>query len=163
MAVGSGLAGGRAGVCCSFRVLCKDVDGNKRTLGGDVIASTLSYDNGFAPVDAHVVDNTDGSYTVSYTPVHASSLCKLTVFVNGTHVEGSPYGPHVTAGDTETRNTEVFGRGLYDGQSGRPCTFTIQTKDSFGNRCAAGGDSFMVKVCADAPKLSLRRAVSSSH
>ena len=58
-------------------------------MSADVISATLHYDNGgFASVDAYVADNTDGSYTVSYTPVHASSTCQLTVFINGTHVEG---------------------------------------------------------------------------
>lgn len=79
VAVGSGLGGGRAGVCCSFRVVCKDADGNKRTLGGDAVSATLNYANGYPSLDAHVLDNTDGTYTVSYTPLHASSHCILQV------------------------------------------------------------------------------------
>ena len=127
-------------------MLCKDAEGVKRTLGGDVVSAMLSYDDGFPPMEAHVMDNTDGTYTLAYTPMHASSACKLDVLINGTHVQGSPFSPQVTAGEMETSNTEIFGRGLYDGQSGRPAMFTIQTKDSFGNRCSTPGIKFLVKV-----------------
>lgn len=146
VAGGSGLHGGQAGVCCSFRVVCKDVEGVKRTLGGDFILATLSYDNGLPSIDAHVVDGTDGSYTASYTPFHCSASCKLTVLINGTHVEGSPYTAQVMPGEMEARLSEINGRGLYDGLAGHPCQFTIQTKDSFGNRGASSGEKFVVKV-----------------
>jgi hypothetical protein len=92
LAVGRGLGGGRAGVCCSFRVVCKDADGNKRTLGGDAVSATLDYANGYPSLDAYVLDNTDGTYTVSYTPLHASAHCTLQVRVREMGVHGRRKG-----------------------------------------------------------------------
>jgi hypothetical protein len=88
LAVGSGLGGGRAGVCCSFRVVCKDASGHRRTLGGDAVSATLDYAYGYPSLDAYVMDNTDGSYTVSYTPLHASTACTLSVRESGAHIDG---------------------------------------------------------------------------
>ena len=62
--------------------------------------------------DAHVIDNTDGTYTCTYLPSIASPNCKVTVTVNGTHVVGSPFPAAVQPGRTDAQASEVFGHGL---------------------------------------------------
>ena len=137
--------GGQAGVVSLLTIHCRDATGQKRTLGGDVITVTLTPPDG-TPVKAHVVDNTDGTYTCTMLPQRASPHCALEVMVNGTHIEGSPFKVQMLPGTSDTKCTEVYGRGLYDGMSGRRCEFKIQTKDSYGNLCSKEGDKFAVSV-----------------
>lgn len=145
VAAGNGLAGGIAGVASIISVRCRDERNEPRTHGGDVVLVTIAAQGG-PTIDAHVIDNTDGTYTCSYLPVYASPFCKVSVTVNGTHLIGSPFDASVRPGPTEARATEVFGPGLYDGVAGRPNHFTIQTKDTYGNRCSEPGDKFCVLV-----------------
>jgi len=96
--------------------------------------------------DAHVIDNTDGSYTCTYLPTVAHPDCRVTVMVNGTHIVGSPFSAKVVPGPTSAVASECYGRGLYDGVAGVPNTFNIQTQDSFGNRRVHPGDKFCATV-----------------
>ena len=66
--------------------------------------------------------------------------------VNGTRIVGSPFPAQVVPGQTDAQQSEVFGHGLNDGVAGQPNRFTIQTKDSYGNRCTKPGDKFGVRV-----------------
>ena len=145
IATGAGLQSGVAGVVSTIAIHCRDAQGNRRTLGGDVVTVTLKPEGG-PKVDAHVIDNTDGTYTCNLLPGRANPYCTLTIMVNGTHIEGSPFKTQITSGGTDPAQTEVFGRGLYDGMSGRRCEFTIQTRDSYGNRCSVEGDKFGVRI-----------------
>ena len=144
-ASGKGLEGGTAGVCSSVSIVCKDSAGKRLTTGGDVVVVTMKPELG-PSVDAHVVDNTDGTYVCSYLPATASPRCRVAVTVNGAHLPGSPFFATVLPGKTDSRQSEVFGQGLHDGMSGSPCRFTIQTKDTYGNRCWSAGDKFSVVV-----------------
>ena len=119
-----------------------------RTKGGDVVLVSIAPEGGPSS-DAHVIDNTDGTYTCTYLPSIASPNCKVTVTVNGTHVVGSPFPAAVQPGRTEAQASEVFGHGLTDGVSGCKNFFTIQTKDPFGNRCVHSEgvkDKFLVNI-----------------
>ena len=146
-ASGTGITGGTAGVACVLSVRCKDRHTVPLTQGGDVVLVSMTPQDGSGPsVDAHVIDNTDGSYTCTYLPVTASQNCRVAVTVNGTHLNGSPYFAQVVPGKTDSKCSEVFGRGLYDGMSGQPCKFTVQTKDAYGNRCSKPGGKFVVSV-----------------
>ena len=129
VATGPLLEGGQAGVASVLSVHTRDANGQRRTSGGDVVTVTLLPHDG-AKVDAHVTDNTDGTYSCVVLPQKASPHCTLTVMVNGLRVEGSPFKTQILPGGTDTSCTEVYGRGLYDGMSGRRCEFNIQAKDS---------------------------------
>ena len=142
---GVGLSGGVAGVVSIVSVKTKDTKGNYRTTGGDIVLCSITPEHG-QKTDAHVIDNTDGSYTCTYLPTVASANCKVVVTVNGTHVLGSPFAASVAPGPTNARKSEVIGRGLFDGVSGQESTFTIVTHDIFGNRCTQPGDKFCVTV-----------------
>ena len=147
LASGIGLTGGVAGVACVLVVRCKDAQAQQLTCGGDVVLVSIKPQDGSGPsVDAHVIDNTDGTYTCTYLPVTASPDCRVSVTINGMHLNGSPFFAQVLPGKTDAATSEVFGRGLYDGMSGQLCRFTIQTKDAYGNRCSKPGGKFVVHV-----------------
>ena len=120
VATGPLLEGGQAGVASVLSVHTRDANGQRRTSGGDVVTVTLLPHDG-AKVDAHVTDNTDGTYSCVVLPQKASPHCTLTVMVNGLRVEGSPFKTQILPGGTDTSCTEVYGRGLYDGMSGQRC------------------------------------------
>ena len=134
IAAGNGLSGGAAGVVAVVSVRCRDARNEPRTVGGDVVLVQLTSEGG-PSIDAHVVDNEDGTYTCTYLPTFASANCKVSVSVNGTRIVGSPFPAQVVPGQTDAQQSEVFGHGLNDGVAGQPNRFTIQTKDPFGNRC----------------------------
>ena len=142
---GTGLQGGVAGVVAMVLVRCRDAQDRWCSMGGDIVLVSVKPNNGPA-IDAHVIDNTDGSYTCSYLPTVATQHCKVTVTVNGAHVVGSPFAAQVTPGPTNAIASEVFGRGLYDGVAGQTCHFGIQTKDVYGNLRTEAGDRFCVSV-----------------
>jgi hypothetical protein len=142
---GNGLEGGVAGVACVIVVQCRDAQGNKRTTGGDVVLVAIHPESG-PSADAHVIDNTDGTYTCSYLPKIAQPHCKVTVTVNGTHILGSPFAAKVAPGPTNAMACKTYGRGLRDGIAGQECSFTVATHDLFGNRCVQAGDKFKVMV-----------------
>ena len=149
IASGHGLHGGTAGVVAHLTVKCKDAQGNQRTKGDDVVLVSIQSEDGVGgTVDAHVVDNTDGTYTCTYLPTTATARARVTITVNGTHINGSPFFAQVEPGRTYAQSSECYGRGLFDGMSGQLCRFHIQTKDSYGNRCTTAGEMFMVCVKA---------------
>jgi len=49
------------------------------------------------------------------------------------HISGSPFFVHVATNDTHPATTTAFGRGLYAGTTGEVSSFTVQSKDDFGN------------------------------
>ena len=103
------LEGGQAGVASVLSVHTRDANGQRRTTGGDVITVTLLPQDG-AKVDAHVTDNTDGTYSCVVLPQKASPHCTLTVMVNGLRIEGSPFRTQVLPGGTDPSCSEVHSR-----------------------------------------------------
>ena len=109
IATGSLLEGGQAGVASVISIHCRDANGQRRTQGGDVVTVSL-VPEGSAPIDAHITDNTDGTYTCTLLPQRASPHCTLTVMVNGTRIEGSPFKTQILPGGTDASCSEVYGR-----------------------------------------------------
>lgn len=143
--VGPGLEGGVCGVASVIQIRCRTSGDAPVTMGGDIVNVSITPVGGNT-THAHVIDNTDGSYTATYLPTIASPNCKVLIQINGTHVVGSPFSAQVTPGPTNALVSSVYGRGLYDGVAGQPCTFTIMTKDTYRNRCTLPGDQFSVTV-----------------
>ena len=121
VAAGNGLSGGVAGVTAVISVRCRDARNEPQTKGGDVVLVSITPEGG-PTTDAHVVDNTDGTYTCTYVPTIASANCRVKVTVNGTHVVGSPFPAQVAPGRTHALASEVFGHGLNDGVPARATT-----------------------------------------
>jgi hypothetical protein len=86
-----------------------------------------------------------GTYTVSYSP-HVAGDFQVHLTLGSRHIDGSPFPCTVTAGATETNNTEIFGIGLLCGESGKEQQFEIRCKDRFFNLRTSGGDDVRVSL-----------------
>ena len=121
-------------------MLVKDQNDKQRPVGGDiVVARLIDRASNRIAAEGHVVDNTDGSYHVSYVPTRCGPELSLRVTVNGTRLRGSPFRPLFKPGPVAGRCCTASGAGLHDGITGRPCEFELQARDSFGNPVAGGG------------------------
>jgi hypothetical protein len=86
---------GNAGSVTTIVVQARDAFGNNLTTGGSVVAATVTGENAAAVVT--VVDNLDGTYTGTYTPV-TTGTDSLTITLDAIEIGGSPYTSVVTAG-----------------------------------------------------------------
>ncbi|MFT7818275.1 tripartite motif-containing protein 45-like [Arapaima gigas] len=88
---GEGAQWGREGQQGQFTLLCRDTAGEPMGRGGAaVVVSIVHKDCRDCTVEATVVDNGDGSYTVSYTPTEPG-VYSVWVCVRAQHVKGSPF------------------------------------------------------------------------
>ncbi|XP_048050206.1 tripartite motif-containing protein 45 [Megalobrama amblycephala] len=88
---GEGVEQGREGQRGEFTLVCRDSSGEQMGRGGDpVLVSIVHKEKKGCSVEAVVVDNSDGSYGVSYTPAEAG-LYSVWVCVKAQHVQGSPF------------------------------------------------------------------------
>ncbi|KAJ8247192.1 hypothetical protein GJAV_G00259800 [Gymnothorax javanicus] len=88
---GEGLQRGQEGQKGKFTLLCRDASGEQTGRGGEaVLVSIVHKDRKDCAIEASVVDNGDGSYTVSYTPTEAGQY-SVWVCVKAQHIKGSPF------------------------------------------------------------------------
>ena len=141
-------------------MLVKDQNDKQRPVGGDiVVARLIDRASNRIAAEGHVVDNTDGSYHVSYVPTRCGPELSLRVTVNGTRLRGSPFRPLFKPGPVAGRCCTASGAGLHDGITGRPCEFELQARDSFGNPVAGGGGGpFKMEVRMRTPACAEMRA-----
>ena len=95
---GAGLNEATVGKDAMVVVTACDFKGNGIPSGGDVVEATLAPTAGGrgggaggaeTSLDCTVVDNIDGAYTCSYTPIAAAGGWELEVKVNGEHAAQS--------------------------------------------------------------------------
>ncbi|KAI1885161.1 hypothetical protein AGOR_G00217340 [Albula goreensis] len=88
---GEGLQRGREGQRGEFTLVCRDSSGELMGKGGEaVLVSIVHKDKKDCVVESTVVDNGDGSYSVSYTPREPGPY-SVWVCVKAQHVKGSPF------------------------------------------------------------------------
>ncbi|XP_069035044.1 E3 ubiquitin-protein ligase TRIM45 isoform X1 [Lepisosteus oculatus] len=88
---GEALQAGRQEQPGHFALVCRDAAGEPVSKGGEnVQVSIVHTERKDCAIKAAVVDNNDGSYHVSYTPVEAGAY-SVWVRVKGQHVKGSPF------------------------------------------------------------------------
>ncbi|XP_075886986.1 E3 ubiquitin-protein ligase TRIM45 [Nelusetta ayraudi] len=88
---GEGLQRSSEGQPAHFTVVCRDSAGDQLTRGGEhVVVSVAHREKKDCTVKTTVVDSSDGSYRVSYTPVEPG-LYSVWVCVKARHVKGSPF------------------------------------------------------------------------
>ncbi|XP_010878604.2 tripartite motif-containing protein 45 isoform X1 [Esox lucius] len=88
---GEGLQQGREGQRGEFNLVCRDSAGEPMGRGGEaVLVSMVHKEKKDCRVEATVVDNGDGSYAVSFTPVEPG-LYSVWVCIKAQHVKGSPF------------------------------------------------------------------------
>jgi hypothetical protein len=147
VAMGKGLDGGVVGQVAMFLVQCKDAHGENRTSGGDVVVAKLQPPAGRgAPIDCHVIDNSDGSYTCTYLPVKALRNVPIMVTVNGTRLAATPFKASFEPGKTEPSNCLAFGDNVHHGLAGSSLSFQVVARDAYSNQRTSGGDAFKVHV-----------------
>ncbi|XP_041700420.2 tripartite motif-containing protein 45 [Coregonus clupeaformis] len=88
---GEGVQRGREGQRGEFTLVCRDSAGKQMGRGGEaVLVSMVHKEKKDCRVEAAVVDNSDGSYSVSYTPMEPG-FYSVWVCVKTQHVKGSPF------------------------------------------------------------------------
>jgi hypothetical protein len=94
-ASGPGLAkyptGIPSGTFVSFTVFARTASGAQRKTGGDTVTFTASG----APITSPVVDNHDGTYTLTYMQNLADANFTVAVKINGGAIMGSPFTVYV--------------------------------------------------------------------
>jgi len=113
-----------------FTIHAVDYDGNPRHDGGDPFVVKIMSPN--EKIDAHVVDNHDGTYTCSYNADKPGPI-DIHVSLEGENIKDAPFHLEVKSG-TDAKHT-----GFKD------FTFTIQTRDKHGHDKNFGGDEFLVQ------------------
>lgn len=133
-------SGGFVGTATNITVQVRDQNGDPWTTGGDTVVVTVSGDNSATPT---VTDNSDGTYSASYTPGNTGSD-SIAITLNATAISGSPFSstvaaaPAVSAADTTAT--------VPDGETDEPTNITVQVKDQYGNNWTTGGDTVVVTV-----------------
>ena len=112
-----------------------------------VFSATLSNEEYFYKM--HLVDTEEREealYTCSYC-ISAAGEYQLAVKMNGDHhVYGSPFNVVVEAAECKANMCIARGDGLFSARPGEIMTFTIISKDAFGNERKTGGDLFEVTL-----------------
>jgi len=119
-----------------FTIHALDKNGQPRNDGGDPFDVSITNPDG-SEQKPHVVDNNDGTYTVTYDPANPGDY---TVHVNleGSPIKDTPVKVHCKSG------TDAGLSGFTTFQ------FTVQTRDKHGNNKTFGGDDFRVTISGPA-------------
>ena len=79
------------GQLTEFLITAKELNGRKRTVGGDVFEVEISTEEGEIVFNDPSKDCGNGTYTFCFSPTHGDMEYQLSVKLNGCHVRGSPF------------------------------------------------------------------------
>jgi hypothetical protein len=127
---GEGLLAATAGSPATFIITAKDSAGDIQNSGEDKFTMTLGDE--FTTVNGTVLDNLDGTYTVTYVPL-VSGPQKIRVALDGEPIALSPFTVEVAPGPVSPAHCVASGEGLIEGSAGITSKFSILAKDAFGN------------------------------
>jgi filamin len=127
-ASGPGLIGAWDNEPAHFTIFSRDKNDQPRADGGDNFKVNI---DGPESVPAHIVDNGDGTYGVTYEAQNPGDYV-ITVTLDDANIRDSPFSVQVQSG------TDVGHSGL------AAISFIVQTRDKHGNPKTFGGDSFEV-------------------
>jgi len=126
-------------------------NGQPKTTGGDLFDSFITDPRG-QKLQPNLVDNNNGTYTVTYNPTDPGKYHIEAVLRNPSipskyqQIKNSPQDVHLGAG-TVAANSIAYGPGLEPGVlDTEPAHFTIEARDKNGQRRNEGGDPFVVEV-----------------
>jgi len=155
VAAGKGLTSAAALQSANFNITSYDAKGKRVLEGGNTF--TVEFAGDF-PADktpfAHVQDNGDGTYSVSYKPF-AEGDHQIAVKLNGEHIKSSPFTAKVERGPSPahcaiTEWNEVPGAtGPKAGEAvllDKRVSFVIEARDGAGKRFDSGGHKFDVDI-----------------
>jgi hypothetical protein len=119
-----------------FTIHAVDKNGQPRNDGGDPFEVSIQNPDG-SEQKPHVVDNNDGTYTVTYDPKDPGDY-NVHVNLEGSPIKNTPVKVHCKSGtDAGLSGFTVF-------------QFTVQTRDKHGNNKTFGGDDFRVTISGPA-------------
>ena len=157
-AFGAGLAAATPGLPAAFGVQSLDAYGNVADTKGTQLAALLSISSSVAdaayvmPSVASVGYLSGGQYSGQYS-VTRSAEYTLSVTFGGVHVRRSPFPVTVQPLDAEPRNVDVQGLGLRKARVGEIASFSVATRDRFGNALTRGGAVFNMSLASGADGL----------
>lgn len=85
-----------------------------------------------------VQDALNGEYEMSFT-LYVKAGMRISIFMDGTEISGSPYASITTPGPLWVNNSIVVGAAALNGAAGTPAQFHLQSRDEFGNDLDTGG------------------------
>ena len=144
----------RTGIAAEFTISAVDSYLNRRPGGEDisVIMDDLERDDDI-PRAGKVTDNSDGTYTVTYS-ITVSSTYSMSITFNSILAAGSPIPFAVRARQAHVPFTYAYGNFLKV-MTGRTHTIFVQTRDRYGNYISTdpdevplGSDIVRLEYCA---------------
>jgi hypothetical protein len=156
-----------------FNVITADKDGKEVKDGGESLTISLideKRENALAKA-AHVKDNGDGSYLVTFLPRSGvRGKCLLSILIRGVHIRDSPFSVFFTTPGQDGASAELStaeGDGLSTALPGKAATFYIIARDSKGQQRMSGGDGFEVEIKADSklgdPEIDMKDNVNGTY
>eukprot|EP01089_Gocevia_fonbrunei_P013346 TRINITY_DN340_c0_g1_i5.p1 TRINITY_DN340_c0_g1~~TRINITY_DN340_c0_g1_i5.p1 ORF type:complete len:1157 (-),score=418.97 TRINITY_DN340_c0_g1_i5:34-3504(-) len=140
-AEGPGLEGGQQFKEGVFTIYAVDTRGNKLSVGGDPFKVEIT---GVEQLSPKVVDNNNGTYSVSYVPKQHGDHT-ITVTLHSENIKSSPFSVNIKPAPN-AGNSWAEGPGLDEAWDNEPAYFTIHAVDGDGNPRSDGGDVFDVKI-----------------
>jgi len=123
-----------------FTIHAKDPKGAPLTQGGDEFKVDI---HGPVEVKPLVIDNNDGTYTVTYDPTVAGDY-KVDITLDGHHIKDAPH--HVSVREGTDAGLSGFGS----------FTLTVVAKDKKGVAKTFGGDAFEVTITGPAEHIDVK-------
>lgn len=143
-AYGKGLFEAVAGHQSEFTVQGFDFrDGVPATHGGQTITAVMESRD--LHYDLPVVDNQDGTYTITYTPTRVGTY-ELSIMLDDYDIKGSPFHPTVRPAPVSAPHCVGDGAGLFCAVVGAVNRFNIHTRNAFNQIVVARGVPFEVRV-----------------
>jgi hypothetical protein len=141
------------GIAAEFTIAALDSFMNRRPGGEDisVIMDDLESSSDI-PRAGKVMDNSDGTYTVTYS-ITVSSTYHLSITFNSVLAAGSPHRLAVLAQEADVSLTYAYGN-FRSVMTGRTHTIFVQTRDRYGNFISTdpdespeGSDQVILEYC----------------
>lgn len=146
-ASGPGLEpGNEADKPTHFTIQARNKVGDPMKTGGDPFKVKITGPHK-AEVEPKVTDNKDGTYRVEYEP-HLVGPHVVEVTLKDQGIQGNPWDVLVERNKdaADPSQTVAYGPGLEGGDTADPSNFTVETRNSAGERLNRGGDPIGVEV-----------------
>jgi hypothetical protein len=135
------VPGGVAGNLTTITVQGRDEFGNDLTSSGGSISVSIT-SGPHSGTAVAVVDNSNGTYTATYTPTTVGTDNFL-ITLDATLIGGGPYSSLVGPGAVSAVNSTAT---VPPGNAGSPTTIVVQAKDQFGNNLTTGGSAVELTI-----------------
>ncbi|WP_299224114.1 Calx-beta domain-containing protein, partial [uncultured Aquimarina sp.] len=135
-------------------VTLADANGNLLTAGGAVVVITPT---GSATLVSSVTDNSDGTYTATYSNIVAEDVTFSATVGGAMITTGDPtvtYTPDNTNPDPTNTNTTITATGPVPANGTDVSTVTVQLADANGNLITTGGETIVLNVSGNAVLVS---------